>query len=223
MSLFELIHKYVFIRIIVILLRPYLRECKGKDNIPRGKGNVIFIANHNSLIDSFLLAPYLVLGTSKVVYILGDKKVWKSNLFYTLISRVAGNAILMDRNDPENISHVLTECIKKLRSGEVMLLFPEGTRGIPNNIAPFQKGIYVTAFRAKSTIVPIYLKNVHILSYKGKRFPGILKALFKISINIGSGIEYNEYSLYRNRSDDFCEYLRGKILELSHELEISSG
>lgn len=120
----------------------------------------------------------------------------------------------MDRDDPEDVRRGLHDCIRKLREGGVVLIFPEGTRGIPDNIAEFKKGIYMIAFRSRATIVPVYLMNVGLLSYKGKRFPSRFKALFKLSINVGSEIGYAEYSPYRKKPDEFCEYLRERVSQL---------
>ncbi len=211
---YEFVHRYIYSRILMILFRPYFREYRGFENIPRAKGNIIFIANHNSLLDSFLLTPYLILRTQKIVYILGDRRVWKSNPLYGFISRITGNGILMDRDDPEDVRRGLHDCIRKLREGGVVLIFPEGTRGIPDNIAEFKRGIYMIAFRSRATIVPVYLMNVGLLSYKGKRFPSRFKALFKLSINVGSEIGYAEYSPYRKKPDEFCEYLRERVSQL---------
>ena len=211
MKLYESITKNVYARALAILSRPYFRDYRNFDNIPRRKGNVIFIANHNSLLDSFLLTPHLILRTGKIVYILGDRKVWRSNLFYRFITRMMCNAILMDRDKPSDVARALVECARRLKKGGILLIFPEGTRGIPNNIAQFKSGIYAIAFRAQSSIVPIYLGNVPLLSYKGKRFPGLFRARFRLSINVGSEIGYTEYSSYKGRRSKFCQYLREKV------------
>jgi len=200
----------------MILFRAYFREYRGFENIPRGKGNVIFMSNHNSLLDSFLLIPYLALKTQKVIYILGDKKAWKKNPFYAFIIRFVGNSILMDRDDPKSIERGLHDCIRKLKEGGIVLLFPEGTRGIPDDIAEFKKGLYLIAFRSRAIIVPIYLMNVSLLSHKGKRFPGLVKALFKLSINVGSENGYAAYSPYKGRPDEFCEYFRERVSQLRY-------
>ena len=217
MRVYEFVHRYIYATIVMILFRPYFRAYRGFENIPRKKGNTIFIANHDSLLDTFLLLPYLILRTRKIVYILGDRNTWKNNPFYAFVSRITSNgSILMDRDDPEDVSKGLHDCIKKLRAGGFVLIFPEGTRGIPHNIAEFKKGIYVVAFRSKATIVPVYLMNVSLLSYKGKRFPNCFKALFKLSIHVGSEIDYAEYSPYRKKPDEFCEYLRERVSQLRY-------
>jgi len=217
--LYELVEINVYARTLTLLSRPYLRRVSGMENVPAERGNVIFIANHNSLLDSLLLTPRLVLRARSVVYIFGDRGTWKRNMLRGSVSRLMANGILVDRSDPKDVRRGLKRCITTLKDGGRVLIFPEGTRGVPEEIGEFKEGVYLVAFRARATIVPVALVNVSVLSHKGKRFPSLLGALSRLSINVGPGIGYAEYGRYRKRPEQFCAFLRGRVCELYRQAE----
>ena len=217
--LHEFVEIGVYARALALLSRPYVRQVSGMENVPPERGNVIFIANHNSVLDSVLLTPHLVMRTGSIVHIFGDRGAWEQNLFRTSVSRLIVNGILVDRGNPRDVRRGLKRCVATLRDGGRVLAFPEGTRGVPEEIGEFKEGVYFIAFHAQATIVPVALVNMSVLLHKGKRFPNLIGALSQLSINVGPGIDYADYEYYRRRPREFCAFLRGKVCQLYREAQ----
>jgi len=120
-----------------------------------GRGAVI-ACNHIGWADSLWVAY--------AVYPRQLRYMSKEELFSSLLTRWVlqhGGSIPIDRADPSPSS--IKTAIGILRRGEIMLIFPSGTRG--GEHAAFKRGAATVALHARVPLVPAYYqgpKDMHI-------------------------------------------------------------
>jgi len=123
----------------------YRARFYGQNNLPES-GGVILIANHQSYYDP----PLIAIGLPRRLNFLARKSLFRFKPFAWLIDML--DAIPLDI---DGIGFAgIKESFKRLRAGEVILVFPEGSRTYDGNIAPFLQGSLTLAQRTKSTILP---------------------------------------------------------------------
>jgi len=83
----------------------------------------------------------------------------------------------------------IKESIKRLKNGEIILVFPEGARTWDGNIAPFLQGSLVLAQRTKSAILPAAVCGAYEAFPRTKKYP---RPWGKIRIVYGPLIPYEE-------------------------------
>jgi 1-acyl-sn-glycerol-3-phosphate acyltransferase len=78
--------------------------------------------------------------------------------------------------------------IGRLGSGNLLLVFPEGTRTRDGTVGPMKAGIGMLAERAAVPIVPVLIEGAHRVWPKGRLLPG----LGSIHIRFGKPIPAGE-------------------------------
>ncbi len=134
-------------------------EVEGLENLKRS-GPAIFIFNHQSLLDAFVLAHLL----REDVVAFCKKEVADTPLLGPLMRQI--ETIFVDRED-KNQSAVLQQALEVLDSGRSLVIAPEGTRSTLGNVQAFKHGAFFLARKARVPIVPIVLHNVKDALPKG--------------------------------------------------------
>ena len=143
----------------------------GIENIPT-EGAVVFIGNHQSLMDiQFLLAH-----CNKKLSFMGKIELTKVPLIYEWMKYM--QCTFIDRNDRRQSIEAMQEAVEKLQKGYSTVIFPEGTRSHGGPIQEFKKGSFKLAFRAEVPIVPVTIDGTWQLL--GKKSRG---ALCKLTIH----------------------------------------
>lgn len=127
----------------------YPSKVHGLENF--NQSNVLICCNHLSMID----VVYLVKNFNKDTYFVAKKEVIENKLFGKLLSSFGGIPI-----DRENVDiRSLMNIIKILKSGNNLVIFPEGTRNKTGelNLLPFKGGSMVFAVKAKTPILPVII------------------------------------------------------------------
>lgn len=120
---------------------------EGRDNVPLA-GPVILVPNHVSLLD-----PPLVGVTSPCrPYIMA-----KAELFHGIagwaIERMGSFPVKRGGGD----RRALRQARALLADGQVLLLFPEGTRSRDGELGPPEPGVALLAHAAKAAVVPVFI------------------------------------------------------------------
>jgi cytidylate kinase len=159
---------YVIVRFLLkILLRTAFRlEVEGADNIPR-HGGVIVAPNHRSLIDH----PVIGAITSRQVWFMGKEELFRSKLAAKLL-RALG-AFPVRRGRPDRVS--LQRCLELLSSGEVVGIYPEGTRRPDARFDEVEDGFAYIALKSGAPIVPIALSGTEAILPRGRKLPKFVK------------------------------------------------
>jgi len=121
----------------------------------------IFMANHESALD--ILALFLAVPQDL-------KFVAKSSLFSIPIlgwsMRLAG-FVPVDRAHPEKARAALGGIAKRLKKGDSILVFPEGTRSRDGVLGTFKKAGFLLALKSGLPIVPVGISGARAILRRG--------------------------------------------------------
>ncbi len=133
----------------------------GLENLPNEKSYLI-CSNHLDARDPFVIGSAL----NPQISILAKKELFKNKVVAWFIA--LNGAIPVDR-EANDIS-AIKAALKILKGGNVMMLFPEGTRNKTNVPLEAKPGVAMIAVKAKVPIVPIsfisdykHFKTMHII------------------------------------------------------------
>ena len=136
-------------------------KIEGWENIEPGTA-YIYCANHSSLLDIPVLLGSLP-GDVRIIY---KRELEKIPIFGYGLKR--SNLIGIDRTDPRKAMKSLEEAIEKIHCGASVVIFPEGTRDSGKEVAPFKRGGFLIAEKAKVPIIPIAISGTYDLLPAGK-------------------------------------------------------
>jgi 1-acyl-sn-glycerol-3-phosphate acyltransferase len=137
----------------------------GKEGLPTN-GGVILAANHVSYVDPLFIGVALV---ERQLHFLAKEELFRSALFGALIRDLRAFPVRRGRVDPSAIKR----CLRLLEEGEVLLMFPEGTRGDGQSLREGEEGIGLLAARSGCPVVPVYVRGTDKVLPKGKRIPRV--------------------------------------------------
>jgi glycerol-3-phosphate dehydrogenase (NAD(P)+) len=126
----------------------YLRmERIGREHIP-SEGPVILASNHRSFFDPFVIGTM----TRRPVYYVAKKELFTYNRFLTWLLNSLG-AFPVDRGAGDQDTIETSRII--LERGEMLLMFPEGTRTRPGALGKPKRGVGRLALETGAPVVPI--------------------------------------------------------------------
>lgn len=127
----------------------------------------IYFANHASHFDTLAVIAALPRTLRPTTHPIAARDYWGSGALKRFFAVDCLNAVLIDR-DGKGAGDPLAPVEAKLVAGRSVLIFPEGTRGSGETIAPFKAGLYKLA-RAfpGAELVPVHLDNLSRVMPKG--------------------------------------------------------
>ena len=176
----------------------------GRNNLPES-GGVVLICNHQSHFDP----PLLAAGLRRRLNFLARKSLFKFKPFAWLIDML--DAIPLET---EGIGFAgIMESLKRLKNGEIILIFPEGERTWNGEIVPFREGSLVLAQRTKSAILPAAISGCYEAFPRTQRYPTFWG---KIRVVYGKPLLHEEFKdLSEPELRRLCET---KVVELYREV-----
>lgn len=128
------------------------RQLEGWEALPEalrsGARPAVFIGNHTSLFD-----PPLMISTLPCHPVFVAKRELARVPFLGWVIWLAG-FIFIDRSDRQAARRSLERAADRIRAGQGIVAFPEGTRGQDGALLPFKKGVFALAFKAGVPVVP---------------------------------------------------------------------
>ena len=158
----------------------------------KNKKQFILIANHNSHMDTMAIMSAIPSRYIHKVHPIAARDFFGGSLFKKILMRYLVNATLIqrDRDDPNNDPiDSMDKMLKKTRS---LILFPEGSRGLPGVMAKFKKGLgYLIQRNPEINVIPVYLDNVYKTLPRGKN----LILPYNCSIKFGDPIKFKSMEM----------------------------
>ncbi len=138
--------------IVRLILTPffltYLRMKRmGREHIP-AEGAVILAANHRSFFDPFVIGTM----TRRPVYYVAKKELFAYNRVLSWMLNALG-AFPVDRGASDQDTIETAKAI--LNRGDIVLMFPEGTRTRPGSLGKPKRGVGRMALETGAPVVPI--------------------------------------------------------------------
>lgn len=178
------------LRLIYAVLFPL--KIIGKENVPE-EGGVLLCANHISLLDPMTIGIKL----NRQVKYMAKAELFKVPVLGWLINKLGAFPVKRGGVSKESIKTALNT----LRSGNVMGIFPEGTRNSDSGVA--KKGAASFALRSGAAVVPAAI----IGTYKPfRRMTVIYGAPIDLSSFAGAGSESLE---------EVTDVIMGRIHEMA--------
>jgi 1-acyl-sn-glycerol-3-phosphate acyltransferase len=179
---------------------------RGVENVPM-KGAAVIVCNHLSLIDPFVIS----FAAHRVVSYMGKEELFGIPVLGFIIRKLGSFPVDRSRRDPAAMRLALTV----LKEGELLGMFPEGTRSTTGQMNEFRAGAARLAARTRAHLVPAAVIGTNRAMPPGK----ILRAA-RIGVRFGAPFELTE--LYDKPKDEAAleralEIIREHIAALQAE------
>ena len=171
-------------------------------------GPAIVVANHNSHLDAIVLMTLFGMKNLKIVHPVAAADYFlKSPLLSWFSTHIIG-ILPLERNVSAVRADPLAGICQRLDRGDILILFPEGSRGEPEQLAEFRTGVAHLAKRYPAVpIVPVFLHGL------GKALPrgeGLLVPFF-VDVFVGEPV------LWTGKRDEYMSALNHRFNELRSE------
>jgi 1-acyl-sn-glycerol-3-phosphate acyltransferase len=131
----------------------------------------IYFANHQSHFDWVLLWAALPRDLRAATRPIAARDYWTASPLKHWITREIFNAVYVSRQRTED-EDPLEPLMEALRSGDSLVIFPEGTRGQAEEPSQFKSGLYALAAAFPEVqLIPAWIDNVQRVMPKGEVVP----------------------------------------------------
>ncbi|MBJ7902617.1 lysophospholipid acyltransferase family protein [Streptomyces sp. NPDC003656] len=176
-----------------VLLGPLLRvvfrpRIEGLENVP-ADGAAIVAGNHLSFSDHFLMPAILkrrITFLAKAEYFTGPGIKGRLTAFFF---RSAGQ-IPVDRSGKEAGQAAIREGLKVLGRGELLGIYPEGTRSHDGRLYKGKVGVAVMALKAGVPVVPCAMIGTFEAQPPGRKLP----RLRPVAIRFGKPMDFSRFA-----------------------------
>jgi 1-acyl-sn-glycerol-3-phosphate acyltransferase len=156
---YELVKRSIQIVAVVV----YHVRYSGWHNIP-AEGGVLVVSNHQSHFDP----PLVGIGCPRKINFMARETLFRFAPFGWFIGSIGAFPIDREGSGLRGIK----EALKRLKRGEMVAVFPEGTRTRDGEIAPFRPGFTTLAVRSKAAILPVAIEGAFEAFPRSQKFPG---------------------------------------------------
>ena len=157
---------YPVSRIIQMISRDVFRlQVSGLENLPQ-HGPFIFCSNHQSYIDPAVLVGVLPKNIALDLFAVGTSEIFGDGM----MRRLAHWLRVMVVDPDANLIPAMRAGAFGLRSGRILILYPEGERSIDGSPRIFKKGAAILSIHMQVPIVPIAIDGFYDAWPRGKKF-----------------------------------------------------
>jgi 1-acyl-sn-glycerol-3-phosphate acyltransferase len=168
----------------------------GLENVPR-EGGVLMVSNHQSHLDP----PLIGVGCPRQMSFVARKTLFRFPPFGWLIGSL--NAFPIDR-DGFPLQGV-RETLRRLKRGELVLIFPEGTRTRTGKMGHFKPGFSAVARRGRAALLPVAIEGSYAAWPRRQKFP----STGTIHVHFGEPILPEEFIKYKE--EELVAKLEGRV------------
>ena len=169
----------------------------GRENWP-ASGGALVCSNHQSHFDP----PLVGLTCPRRMHFLARETLFRVPVLTQVLRYF--DTIPIDR-EGVGLSGI-KETLRRLKAGELVLIFPEGTRTHDGEVAPLKPGFIALARRSRVPLVPVGIDGAYQAWPRTNKFPG----LSRIAVVIGPPIAPDEFADLPD--DDLLAELEQRIL-----------
>lgn len=177
----------------------YRFKVYGAENVPES-GNIIICGNHSSNNDTLMMA----MTTKRVIHYMAKQELFKNSVLKWIFTKA--HAIPVNRDGSDMLA--IRSAIRVLGGGEVLGIFPQGTRdkgGIHKEDA-FKTGVATISVKTKSPVIPVYISEEY-------------KLFRRNCVYVGSPINTWEDAPKKPSQEDYEQIANGTIRQAIIALE----
>lgn len=176
---------------------------KNRGNIPQ-KGGVLLICNHQSFLDPVLAG----LGLRRECHYVARDSLFRNAFFKKLIESL--NAFPVKRGQAD--VGAIKESLRRLKKGNIVVLFPEGTRTKDGRIRAMLPGLAAVAQKARVPVVPTLIDGAYQAWPRTKKLPGTGSVI----VQYGKAIYPEDYA--GMKPEELTRLLEQRLGEMQKEL-----
>ena len=201
-----------------VLIGPWLRllfrpQVTGVEHLPQD-GSAILASNHLSFSDSIFLPlvvkPHITFLAKSDYFSTPGLKGWATKLFMS-----AAGQVPVDRSGGRASEAAINTGVRILNQGELLGIYPEGTRSPDGRLYRGKTGVARMALEAKVPVIPVAMIDTDKIQPPGRILPKIMR----VRIAIGEPLDFSRYE--GMEGDRFI--LRSMTDEIMYELMQLSG
>lgn len=166
---------------------------KGTENIPEN-GGIVLCSNHINWLDPILIG----ICVKRKIYFMAKAELF-SNKFFAFIMKSI-NAFPVKRGTAD-IS-AIKKSFNIIKNGEILGIFPEGTRSKTGKLLPAEPGASVIALKTNAPVIPVRVQGSYLIG-------GNLR------LTIGKPISFEEYRGKRLSSQEINNISQQIMKEIS--------
>jgi 1-acyl-sn-glycerol-3-phosphate acyltransferase len=181
---------YWFLKRVILgpLLRLVYRPwAEGLEHIP-AQGAAIVASNHLSFSDSLfmpLVASRRVTFLAKSDYFTGSGiKGWLTRVFFRGVGQVP-----VDRSGGKASEAAIRAGLKVLRRGDLLGIYPEGTRSPDGRLYRGKTGVARMALEAKVPVIPVAMIDTDKMQPPGRLIPKVMRP----GVRVGKPLDFSRY------------------------------
>ena len=147
----------------------------GQENVPPA-GGALLLANHQSYLDP----PIIGAGLRRRLRYMARYTLYDNPILGTTIDLLGAFPVRPGKPDKASIRRAIAE----LRAGQIVVMFPEGTRSWDGELLPMQGGFRLLVRKANVPVIPVAIDGVHRAWPRARRLPrpGRVRVLYGLPI-----------------------------------------
>ena len=204
---------YTVRSVAALILRAWMRvyhrlQIDGRANLP-DTGSYILVCNHTSHLDAMCLLCTVPLRKIHRTFPAAAADYFFSSLPRSAVSAILINALPFDRK--VHGAESLTVCSELLKNdGNVLIIFPEGTRTTSGEMGRFRSGIGRLVVGTDLPVIPCHLSGGVDAWPKGKALPRPRR----LRLRIGRARTYGQLDKNSESVREICRDLEERVSDL---------
>lgn len=197
-----------------LVVRPFMLialglNVRGRERLPL-RGPAIVVANHNSHLDTLALMTLFAPGALKFLRPVAAADYFLRNRALAWLALRLIGIVPIKRADAGHKHDPLDPCYEALTSNQILIVFPEGSRGEPERLGKFKTGVAHLSERfPQIPIVPVFMHGM------GKALPRG-EAIF---VPFFCDVRIGEPFAWPGDRHAFMQHLESTMQSLANEIE----
>lgn len=160
----------------ILIVRPFLFLAigivvKGREHLDR-KEQFILISNHNSHMDTLVLLSLMKVRRLKNIHPVAAADYFCTNRVFNFFTTLLFNILPIQRRKFTREDNPIDKMSQVLAAGDSLILFPEGSRGEPEQMSKFNTGAgHLIERNPQIAVIPVYMEGMGRILPKGAWYP----------------------------------------------------
>ncbi|MBI1934879.1 1-acyl-sn-glycerol-3-phosphate acyltransferase [Candidatus Woesearchaeota archaeon] len=169
----------------------WLRKAEGIENVPVSRPFII-AANHSSYYDTLLPYTILVPKLNKKIHGLVNSSYWNNPITKAILEWGKCIPVFVGKNyDSEKNAESIKKALYLLNKGEIILIFPEGTRSPDGKLKKAYTGVARLVLISGAPVIPMGIIDAYKVLPRGNWFPRFKRCAVKFGKPVFLGTQKN--------------------------------